>query len=89
MTIIIERNGSVRGVSGESIDLATLGRTEITRASHVEPDERGRWLADLSPVGGPVLGPYARRSEALATEVEWLEANRLVAPGVTTSGGGS
>jgi hypothetical protein len=56
--------------------LASFG-TEPTRASHVEPDDRGRWLADLSPIGGPVLGPFDRRSEALEAEVTWLEENWL------------
>jgi hypothetical protein len=49
----------------------------IRRASHVEADKAGRWFADLSPVAGPVLGPFDRRSEALAAEHEWLLANRL------------
>ena len=61
-----------------TIDLAALGAPRITRASHVEPDESGRWLADLAPVGGPVLGPFERRSEALEAEVAWLEANWLL-----------
>ena len=74
---MIERDGSVRGIYGEAIDLAALGPPRITRASQVEPDERGRWLADLSPVGGPVLGPFDLRSEALEAEVAWLEAHWL------------
>ena len=41
------------------------------------PDRNGRWLADLSPVGGPILGPYDLRSEALEAEVEWLEEHWL------------
>src|SRR4051794_33684186 len=73
MNLIIEKDGLVRGIYGEEIALGALGPLEITRASHVEPDDSGRWLADLSPVGGPVLGPYGRRSEALAAEVAWLE----------------
>jgi hypothetical protein len=75
MNLIIERDGSVRGIYGEEIALDALGPTRITRASHVEPDDQGRWLADLSPVGGPVLGPFALRSEALTAEVAWLEKN--------------
>ena len=35
-----------------------LGTLAIKRASHVEPDGLGRWHADLSPVGGPFLGPF-------------------------------
>ncbi len=49
----------------------------IARASLVEPDGDGRWHADLRPCRGPVLGPFARRSEALAAEGAWLEAHWL------------
>jgi hypothetical protein len=77
MILIIDPGGHVRGVYGEEIDLAVLGPPRITRASHVEPDGNGHWLADLSPVGGHVLGPVDRRSEALDVEREWLEANWL------------
>ncbi len=52
MQLVIGRNGTVRGIYGEEIDLAALGPALITRASHVEPDDQGRWLADLSPIGG-------------------------------------
>ena len=57
-------------IYAEAIDLAALGRPAIARASHVEPDAR-RPLArrPARPVGGPVLGPFDRRSEALAAEV--------------------
>ena len=78
MKLIIEPGGHVRGIYGEAFDLAALGTPHITRASHVEPDDSGRWVADLSPVGGPVLGPFEKRSEALESEVAWLEANWLV-----------
>lgn len=77
MNIIIEKGGLVRGIYGEIIDLDALGPLGIERASHVEPDEHGRWLADLSPVGGPVLCPFQKRSDALEAEVEWLEGNWL------------
>jgi len=33
---------------------------------------RGAWVADLRPVNGPLLGPFAKRSVALAAEEEWL-----------------
>lgn len=80
MNLVIDPRGSVRAVYAELIDLGALGRPVITRASHVEPDDRGGWLADLGPVGGPVLGPFGRRSEALDAERAWLEARWLVAP---------
>jgi len=72
MQIIIAAGGTVRAVYSEEIDLAALGCLTITRASHVEPDNRGQWHADLSPVNGPELGPFAHRSEALDAEQQWL-----------------
>jgi hypothetical protein len=60
MRLIIERDGQVRGIYGEEIALDALGPPRITRASHVEPHTQGLWMADLSPVGGPVLGPFVR-----------------------------
>jgi hypothetical protein len=32
------------------------------------------WCADMRPSGGPILGPFALRDQALAAEREWLEA---------------
>ena len=49
----------------------------IFRASHVEPSPSGGWFADLSPVNGPLLGPFTLRSDALTAEVAWLEKNIL------------
>ena len=43
--------------------LLGLGKLQITRASHVEPDLDGNWWADMGPVGGPVLGPFGTRGE--------------------------
>ncbi len=77
MQIIIMPTGTARCIYSEEINLAAIGSPTITRASHVEPDQQGRWLADMSPVGGPVLQNYATRSEALAAELAWLEANWL------------
>ena len=77
MQIIVAKDGAVRCIYSESIDLAATGSATIARASHVEPDEHGRWQADLTPVGGPMLGGYNLRSEALAAEQAWLEANWL------------
>jgi len=80
MELIIGPAGAIRALYSESMDLAALGRPAITRASSVEPDADGRWHADLRPVDGPVLGPFSRRSEALAAEVAWLERHWLLPP---------
>ena len=77
MQLLIEPGGVVRCIYSEKIDLASLGSPAITSASHVEPDQYGRWLADLSPVDGPRLGPFNCRSEALVAERVWLETNWL------------
>jgi hypothetical protein len=73
MELIISSLGITTFIYTEMLDLSVLGRPSIRRASLVEPDERGRWWADLGPVQGPRLGPYPRRSDALAAELAWLE----------------
>ena len=77
MELVVDAGGDVRCVYGEELDLRELGKLQITRASHVEPDTDGYWWADMGPLGGPVLGPYGSRSEALRVEREWLMAARL------------
>ena len=77
MQLVIQPDGSVRCVYGETIDLQSLGNLNIARGSHVEPNSAGEWFADLSPVAGPRLGPFSKRSEALDAETEWLEHHWL------------
>ena len=74
-TLVISPGGDARAVYAEVIDLGALGPLTIRRASHVEPDVTGQWWADLAPVQGPRLGPFGRRSAALAAEIEWLDAH--------------
>jgi hypothetical protein len=73
MELIINPQGSVRCIYDEAIDLNALGTVCICRASHVEPDAQSNWWADLSPVGGPKLGPYGYRRKAIAAEMQWLQ----------------
>ena len=75
--LIIEPSGAVRCIYSEELDLTAIGTPIIIRISHVEPDQQGRWQADLSPVGGPVLTGFALRSDALAAEQAWLKAHWL------------
>jgi len=88
MQLLVSPGGAVRCIYSEAINLAQLGRPAIARASHVEPDAEGRWFADLSPVDGPRLGPFVRRSDALAQETSWLEAHWLVRPPAGPSASG-
>jgi len=77
MDLVISPVGDIRCIYGETIDLHSLGTLTIRRASHVEPTPDGRWLADLTPVNGPILGPFDRRTDALTAELSWLEQHWL------------
>ena len=79
--VVILPDGTLRCVYDDRLDFQALGRPSIERASHVEPNIDGEWLANLSPVGGPCLGPFPRRSLALAAEHDWLVTHWLL-PGV-------
>lgn len=71
-------------VCGEDVEqLLNLGDSVTKRASHVEPSrvrngltELSAWTADMSPVGGPILGPFSLRREALKAERDWLRDER-------------
>jgi hypothetical protein len=80
MEMVVDPQGVVRCVYAEDIDLSMLGPLHIRRASHVEPDATGKWWADLSPVAGPRLGPFDRRSQAMHAECQWLNQHWLTKP---------
>lgn len=85
--IYINEDGTLQFVYDDALtevfaEEATRGRVRTNRASHVEPFGLG-WMADMRPVGGPVLldtntdNPLGRvafrtRAEALAAERAWL-----------------
>jgi hypothetical protein len=80
MSLHIAPDGTIRCLYGEEIDLAALGEVEIRRASRVEWNAGQWWVTFLdSPLsaiglfGNGVLGPFGRKSEALAAEAEHLE----------------
>ena len=77
MQLIIDSIGNARCIYDETLPLHQLGRIKIRRGSHVEPIPSGQWIADMNPVGGPVLGPFNIRSQALAAERRWLEKHWL------------
>ena len=72
MELVVGVDGMARCIYDEALDLREIGKFQITRASHVEPDRDGYWWADLGPVDGPVLGPFAERSVALSAERAWV-----------------
>jgi hypothetical protein len=74
MELVIGSDGVARCIYDEALDLREIGKLQITRASHVEPDADGFWWADMGPVGGAVLGPYVSRTETLRAARGWLAA---------------
>jgi len=77
VNLVVRSDGTVEYLYDDALDLTSLGRLTITRASHVEPTGSGQWTADLTPANGPVLGPFRTRTEALHAERIWLEEHRL------------
>jgi hypothetical protein len=75
MVVVIDSSGTVTTLYTEVLDFAALGAQNIARASHVEPDPDGNWFAEI--LDGPTLGPFPRRSDALAAEIAWLMEHRL------------
>lgn len=75
---IVIDGGHARAIYSDTIApaLSALGDVSIARASHVEPGKGTTWHADMGPVNGPVLGPFASRAEALTHEVAWLRSER-------------
>ena len=72
MELVVDAGGNIRCIYGEALDLREIGKLQITRASHVEPDSDGFWWADMWFLDGPLLGPYGNRTEALGAERGWL-----------------
>lgn len=78
LSLTVHPDGRVEFIHDDAL-VALVGATltiHIRRASHVEPTESGQWIADMSPVCGPTLGPFPTRAAALAVERAWLRNNR-------------
>lgn len=79
LDLYVAADGTIEGIyADELVDLFAGEESTTRRASHVEPDPRGGWTADMRPVGGPILGrfrPFKTRTAALAAETKWLHGN--------------
>jgi len=75
LRFLVAPNGTITSIYSDDLAglLAEASHRSITRASHVEPTADCKWTADMSPSGGPILGPFDTREAALAAEHEWLE----------------
>lgn len=74
MQIRFLEDGTAKAVYADDLVgvVSELGASRIARASNVEPVEGG-W--EVRVVDGPSFGPFARRDEAIAFEVDWLQSN--------------
>lgn len=73
LQLVISLEGTIQYIfNDELVFLQDCGDFRIKRASHVEPDGKRGWFADMSPILGPILGPFKLRSEALQAELNWL-----------------
>lgn len=80
LVINVQANGDIKFIYADALKaLLGLGDAQIERASHVEPTAGNQWEADMSPVGGPRLGPFDTRQAALDAEVVWINRNVLAA----------
>jgi hypothetical protein len=78
---VASKNGTLRFVYNDKMrPLLNIGVAKVKRASHVEPTPDNKWIADLSPVQGPMLGPFETREEALREEVAWLDKRLSTIP---------
>lgn len=76
--LIIDAGGRISMIYRDDLrSLLEEGRAEIRRASHVEPTAANEWAADMAPSGGPVLGPFVSRADALEQECRWIEREVL------------
>ncbi len=81
--MIFDPTGTCRFIYSDelaAIIKKSVGKLVTRRASSVEPTQDGQWTADMSPCGGPLLGPYEDRGDALAEEVAWLQFNDIPVP---------
>jgi len=80
--VVIGQDGTIRSVHDDALvgALLSFGRLDIRRASNVEfCNESQAWFADMRAdeslgIEAFRVGPFAKRAEALAWEVTYLEA---------------
>ena len=77
----IRRASHVEPESGLSkTALASMPARGLRGRDCDHPATAEQWFADMTPSGGPVLGPFPGRGAALAAELDWLTANGIPVP---------
>ena len=78
LRVTVSPGALVRFLYTDSLSgLLNIGEATIKRASMVEPNKANLWVADMSPSGGPKIGPFVLRDDALVAEHEWLHDNNF------------
>jgi hypothetical protein len=74
--IYIRPDGTIQTIYDDSIRplIDQAEHATITRVSEVNADTDNFWRADLTRSHGPVSPPFALRADALAWEVDWVNA---------------
>lgn len=75
-SLYIRPNGTIECLYDDAIRplIDQAAQATIVRVSEVEPDPHNRWVADLTRSQGPCSPPFALRADALAWEVDWVNA---------------
>lgn len=77
-TIKVTASGAWHFIYQERLKpLLQRGHAVMTRASYVNPQSDGSWIADLTPLQGPVLTSFATKQHALEAEEAWITAHWL------------
>lgn len=71
------KEGHIKHIYNEAIDLSSIGDMQIKRASVVDPENNGMWSVDLSLSGGKKIEGFVKRSDALKYEIDYIEQNIL------------
>ncbi len=75
---LVVKAGRIQAIyDDEMIGLFPFNKVTVMRASHVEPQSRGGWSADLTPVGGPILKDFLTRKQALDAEAQYINQHVL------------
>ena len=76
--VVVDAAGRLQMVHDDRLDLTDLGPVRVRRASDVEPlgsvwaGEGMKWWAHMR--GGPTLGPFEKRADAILAERAYLSA---------------
>jgi hypothetical protein len=72
---VVEQDGRTVGLKDDIADKVLGGlKTDVFRVSHIREID-GKFVPDMSPVGGPCLDPCATRAEAIEAEIAYIHAN--------------